>query len=55
MPRTFLTAEWRWLAMLNHRVEPELLRPYVPAGTELDCWNGATYVSIVGFLLSLSE
>lgn len=50
MPRTFLTAEWRWLAMLNYRVAPELLRPYVPAGTELDCRNGATYLSIVGFL-----
>jgi uncharacterized protein YqjF (DUF2071 family) len=50
MPRTFLTAEWRWLAMLNYRVEPELLHPYVPAGTELDSWNGATYLSIVGFL-----
>jgi uncharacterized protein YqjF (DUF2071 family) len=50
MPRPFLTAEWRWLAMLNYRVEPELLRPYLPAGTELDCWNGATYLSIVGFL-----
>lgn len=48
--RTFLTAEWRWLAMLNYHVAPELLRPYVPVGTELDCWNGATYVSIVGFL-----
>ncbi|HEU4585842.1 MAG TPA: DUF2071 domain-containing protein [Gemmatimonadaceae bacterium] len=50
MPRTFLTAEWRWLAMLNYRVEPGLLRPHVPAGTELDCWSGATYLSIVGFL-----
>lgn len=50
MPRIFLTAEWRWLAMLNYRVTPDLLRPYVPAGTELDCWNGATYLSIVGFL-----
>ncbi len=50
MPRTFLTAEWRWLAMLNYRVEHELLHPYVPAGTELDSWNGATYLSVVGFL-----
>ena len=50
MPRTFLTAEWRWLAMLNYRVAPDLLRPYVPAGTELDFWNGAAYLSIVGFL-----
>ncbi len=50
MPRTFLTAEWRWLVMLNYRVTPGLLFPYVPAGTELDCWNGATYLSIVGLL-----
>jgi uncharacterized protein YqjF (DUF2071 family) len=48
--RTFLTAEWRWLVMLNYRVAPELLLPHVPAGTELDSWNGATYVSVVGFL-----
>jgi uncharacterized protein YqjF (DUF2071 family) len=48
--RSFLTAEWRWLAMLNYRVAPELLRPYLPAGTELDSWNGAMYLSVVGFL-----
>lgn len=48
--RTFLSAEWRWLAMLNHRVDPSLLAPLVPAGTELDGWRGATFVSVVGFL-----
>ena len=47
---TFLTAEWRWLAMLNYRVDPALLAPLVPAGTELDAWQGATFVSVVGFL-----
>jgi uncharacterized protein YqjF (DUF2071 family) len=46
----FLTAEWRYLAMLNYRVTPELVRPYVPAGTELDEWRGVTYLSVVGFL-----
>ena len=50
MARAFLTAEWRYLAMLNYRVAPELLRPHVPAGTELDAFEGATYVSVVGFL-----
>lgn len=45
----FLTAEWRLLAMLNYVVEPELLEPLVPAGTELDAWEGRTYVSLVGF------
>jgi uncharacterized protein YqjF (DUF2071 family) len=46
----FLTAEWRHLAMLNFDVDPAVLRPLVPEGTELDAWQGRTFVSIVGFL-----
>jgi uncharacterized protein len=46
----FLTAEWRSLAMLNYEVDPRLLRPLVPARTELDQWHGKTFVSLVGFL-----
>src|SRR5476651_2524898 len=45
----FLTAGWRNLAMLNFTIEPHILEPYVPAGAELDFWNGRTYVSVVGF------
>ena len=48
--RTFLTADWRYLLMLNYAVEPDLLRPRVPAGVELEHWNGKTFVSMVGFL-----
>jgi uncharacterized protein YqjF (DUF2071 family) len=48
--KVFLTAEWRQLAMLNYEVEPSLLAPFVPRGTELDSWNGKTFVSMVGFL-----
>src|SRR5579864_6417719 len=48
--RTFLTAEWRYLAMLNYEIDPVILRPYVPMGTELDSWNGKTYASMVAFL-----
>jgi len=48
--RSFLTAEWRFLAMLNWEVERPLLQPLVPAGTELDDWNGRLYASVVGFL-----
>jgi len=47
--RTFLTAEWKNLLMLNYAVEPELLRPFVPAGTELDSHEGLTYASLIGF------
>ena len=46
----FLTAKWRYLAMLNYEIEPAALARFVPAGTELDFWNGKTYVSMVGFL-----
>ena len=46
----FLTAEWRFLALLNYEIDPSLLRSYTPAGTELDSWNGKTFVSVVGFL-----
>jgi hypothetical protein len=49
-PSVFLTADWRDLAMLNYLVEPSVLAPFVPAGTELDRWNGATFLSIVGFM-----
>jgi uncharacterized protein YqjF (DUF2071 family) len=48
-PKVFLTAEWRALAMLNYEVDASLLRHFVPAGTELDCWQGKTLVSLVGF------
>jgi len=49
-PKLFLTAEWHYLAMLNYEVDPEFLSLFVPAVTELDFWNGKTYVSLVGFL-----
>ena len=48
-PRVFLTAEWKQLLMLNFAVDPALLRPFLPAGTEIDSFEGRTYVSLVGF------
>ena len=45
----FLTAEWRWLVMLNYSMDSALLAPFVPEGTTLDSWNGETLVSVVGF------
>lgn len=46
----FLTAEWRFLVMVNYEIDPAILQPYVPPQTELDFWNGKTFVSMVGFL-----
>ena len=45
----FLTAEWRYLAMLHYAVDPVLLEPFVPHGTELDEFEGRAYMSLVGF------
>lgn len=50
MSTPFLTAQWRNLVMLNYEIEPAVLAPYVPRGTELDNWNSTTFISLVGFL-----
>lgn len=49
-PSVFLTAEWRHLAMLNYEADPALLAGRVPAGWELDFFEGRTFLSVVGFL-----
>lgn len=36
--------------MLNFVVDPHILAPLVPPGTEIDFENGETFVSVVGFL-----
>ena len=36
--------------MLNYAVDPKILEPMVPPGTELDFDNGQTFLSVVGFL-----
>ncbi len=48
--KPFLTTEWLHLAMLNYEIDPKILAPFVPRGTELDNFNGKHFVSIVGFL-----
>jgi len=48
--RKFLTARWQDLIMANYEVDPSLLAPRVPAGTELDLQDGKCFVSLVGFM-----
>lgn len=50
MKASFLTAEWRKLAMANYAVDPALLKNYLPRHTEIDLWNNTCYVSLVGFM-----
>jgi uncharacterized protein YqjF (DUF2071 family) len=47
---TFLTAQWRKLIMANYNINPEMLKPYLPQGVELDIYEGDCLVSLVGFL-----
>ncbi|MEJ2003965.1 MAG: DUF2071 domain-containing protein [Cyclobacteriaceae bacterium] len=47
---SFLRAEWRKLAIANYIINKNILAPYLPAGTELDLWNGNCFVSLVGFM-----
>lgn len=35
--------------MINYVIDPDLLRPYIPFGTQLDFWKDKCYVSLVGF------
>src|SRR6184192_1142024 len=36
--------------MLNFVVDPHILAPLIPPGTEIDFENGETFLSVVGFL-----
>jgi uncharacterized protein YqjF (DUF2071 family) len=47
--RPFLTAEWRDLVMASYAVDPAVLSPLVPVGTDLDVWGGTTWISLVAF------
>ncbi|MEP7374453.1 MAG: DUF2071 domain-containing protein [Chitinophagaceae bacterium] len=51
----FLTARWENLIMVNYEIDPGIMQPWLPAGTELDYHNGKTYVSLVGFLFIKSK
>ncbi|HEV3146714.1 MAG TPA: DUF2071 domain-containing protein [Gemmataceae bacterium] len=45
----FLTARWSNLFLATYAVPPELLLPRLPAGLELDYYDGKCFVSLVGF------
>jgi predicted DCC family thiol-disulfide oxidoreductase YuxK/uncharacterized protein YqjF (DUF2071 family) len=50
--RVFLSSQWLNLVMINYEVPRALLEPYVPAGTELDGFEGTVLCSLVGFLFA---
>lgn len=48
----FLKANWEQIIMANYEVPDTVLLPYLPAGVELDTYQGKSYVSLVGFMFS---
>lgn len=46
----FLSAQWRHLVMINYEIDPSVLIPFVPKGTQLDLWKGKAFISLVGFM-----
>lgn len=49
-PAPFLSAKWQHLIMINYEIDPLVLIPFIPKGTQIDLWNGKAYISLVGFL-----
>ncbi len=49
-PPVFLTSNWLKIVMANFRIDPTLIEPHVPPGTELDCFDGSAWISVVGLL-----
>jgi hypothetical protein len=47
--RAFLAAQWRNLVLLNFKVDPAVLAPYIPPQVSLDLYHGHALMSIVGF------
>lgn len=47
---TFLNAYWKNLLLINYEIDPNILEPFIPKGTELDLFNGKCYASVVGFM-----
>lgn len=50
-----MTARWENLIMANYAIDPEILKPYIPNGVELDLFEGKAFVSLVGFLFRKSR
>ena len=52
LPSVFLTADWNNLLFFNYDVDPRVLQPFTPPGTELDLFDGRAVCSLVAFTFS---
>lgn len=49
-PRPFLRTRWESLVLANFACPADVLEPLVPAGTNLDAWQGIVLLSLVGLM-----
>jgi uncharacterized protein YqjF (DUF2071 family)/predicted DCC family thiol-disulfide oxidoreductase YuxK len=49
MAPPFLSAFWRNLIVINYEVDPSVLRPLLPLGTELDLFENKALMSVIAF------
>ncbi|GAB3153084.1 DUF2071 domain-containing protein [Micromonospora sonneratiae] len=49
IPHPSLVQRWHDLAFLHWPAAPETIRPFLPAGTRPDAYDGVTYVGLIGF------
>ncbi|MEO8666728.1 MAG: DUF2071 domain-containing protein [Ignavibacteria bacterium] len=47
--RVFLTAKWLNLINITYKVDPSILKKYLPKGLELDTIDGSAFISLVAF------
>ena len=45
--KPFLKANWENLINISYAVNPDVLKPWLPNGLELDMQNGKAFVSLV--------
>jgi uncharacterized protein YqjF (DUF2071 family) len=53
--KTFLKARWDDIVMVNYEVDPSVLIPYLPFGTQIDIFDNKAFVSLVGFKFAQSK
>lgn len=52
MASPLITGSWKKLLFINYLVDPEVLDPFVPAGTKLNYFGNRCYVTLAGFVFS---
>ena len=55
MPTALLSTHWTNLLVANYEVDKHLLEKFLPAGTELNDWNGKYFMSLIGFQFSKTK